>query len=94
MEATISERVVLPELFPLPGLRERHNDVGNARPDVGAHDHWNGLPYWGPWTKCMTVKNRQVTMLAPMIKGMASRTGAIGQICMTAKKNQVPMLSP
>ena len=38
----------LPELLPVPGLGERHDDVGDARPDVGAHDHRDGRPDRGP----------------------------------------------
>lgn len=38
----------LPELFPVPGLGEGHDDVGDGGSDVGAHDHGDGGLYRGP----------------------------------------------
>ena len=38
---------MLPELLPLPGLCEGHDDVGDAGPDVGPHDHGDGLTHRG-----------------------------------------------
>jgi hypothetical protein len=35
----------LPELVPLAGLGEGHNDVGDAGPNIGPHDHGNGLAH-------------------------------------------------
>ncbi len=39
----------MPELVPLAGLGEGHNDVGDAGPDVGPHDHGNGLAHRCTW---------------------------------------------
>ena len=38
----------LPELFSVPGLGQRHDDVGDGGSDVGAHDHGDGGLFRGP----------------------------------------------